>query len=195
MLSAPEHEWLVMTLCRASDADRAAKFHRACVALGATGIMADMDDEPAQIPLDLEQTKNTIVEMLPQRAFDSIYTHGPLGEYTYHRRHGECCRAVASLCVDGRLAASQINLFAYTDRKRSTLPVVAPDANERDVLPSGLFKQKLHIIEGIYGYARDSWEARTTPAEEGYYVYRDPAKLHQFVDAQQGALVCPKREI
>ncbi len=45
----PEIDWKIVTLSRASDPDRAPKFRRVLEQLGATGEMADLDDEPGQV--------------------------------------------------------------------------------------------------------------------------------------------------
>src|ERR1039457_6135156 len=60
----------VGTLCRARDEDRAPKFFRALDMLGAKGAMADLDDEPAQVPLDEDKVRETILSLVPSETFD-----------------------------------------------------------------------------------------------------------------------------
>ena len=50
ILAHPEYDWRIVTLCRASDPDRAPKFRRVLEQLGAVGDMADSDDGPDQVP-------------------------------------------------------------------------------------------------------------------------------------------------
>jgi hypothetical protein len=51
--------------------------------------MADLDDEPAQVGLPIEQVQETIVQLLAGKSYSPVLTHGPKGEYTRHRRHEE----------------------------------------------------------------------------------------------------------
>jgi LmbE family N-acetylglucosaminyl deacetylase len=169
ILQRPDWDWFVLTLCRASDAERARKFESVLRYLGATGAMGDLDDAPAQVPLDPELVRDEIFEALPRRDFDVILTHGPHGEYTRHLRHEECSRAVVSLWTDGRLKTQEMKRFAYHDRGPGTLPEVRPDADERYTLDAETFARKLHIMIALYGFAPASWEARATPATEGFY--------------------------
>ena len=60
ILAHPDFDWRIVTLCRASDPDRAPKFYRVLEQLGAVGEMADLDDEPDQAPLPIEQVQETI---------------------------------------------------------------------------------------------------------------------------------------
>jgi hypothetical protein len=64
ILTHPEFHWRIVTLCRASDPDRAPKFRRVLEQLGAEGEMADLDDEPDQVPLPIEQIQETIARLL-----------------------------------------------------------------------------------------------------------------------------------
>jgi len=104
ILDHPEFDWRIVTLCRASDPDRAPKFRRVLEELGAVGEMADLDDEPDQVPLPIEQIRETIARLLAGNSYSLILTHGPKGEYTRHRRHEECCRSVVDLWQSGGIA-------------------------------------------------------------------------------------------
>src|ERR1035441_5995284 len=101
MLTHPEFLWRVVTLCRAVDPDRAPKFRRVLQQLGAEGEMADLDDGPDQVPLPIVQVEETIVRVLSGASYRLILTHGPMGEYTRHRRHEECCQSVVELWRSG----------------------------------------------------------------------------------------------
>ena len=76
-LAHPEFDWRIVTLCRASDPDRAPKFRRVLEQLGAVGEMADLDDEPDQVPLPIEQVQETIARLLAGNSYSLILTHGP----------------------------------------------------------------------------------------------------------------------
>jgi LmbE family N-acetylglucosaminyl deacetylase len=171
ILAHPEFLWRVVTLCRASDPDRAPKFRRVLQQLGAEGEMADLDDGPDQASLPIEQVQQTIVRLLPGCSFDLILTHGPKGEYTQHRRHRECCQAAVQLWRTGGLSAKRLWMFAYEDGDRAYLPRVRDDADLRDILSGNIWLEKRRLITDVYGYGADSWEARTTPREEGFWCF------------------------
>jgi len=171
ILAHPEFDWRIVTLCRASDPDRAPKFRRALEQLGAAGEMADLDDEPDQVPLPIEQIQETITRLLARYSYGLILTHGPKGEYTRHRRHEECCRSVVELWRSGSIATNRLWLFAYEDGGRAYLPRVCGDADRRDMLPENIWLEKRRLITDVYGYAPESWEAQATPREEGFWCF------------------------
>jgi LmbE family N-acetylglucosaminyl deacetylase len=171
ILDRPDWNWFVLTLCRADDRDRAPRFERVLQYLGAKGAMANLDDGPNQDPLESEQIGETILRHLPSLSFDLILTHGPFGEYTRHRRHEECCATVLSLWTQGQISTREMKLFAYEDQGGAVLPFVSPDADEREDLATGTFARKYHIITELYGFAAESWEARTTPKIEGFFCF------------------------
>jgi LmbE family N-acetylglucosaminyl deacetylase len=171
ILAHPEYDWHVVTLCRASDQDRAPKFRRALEQLGAVGEMADLDDGPDQAPLPMEQVQETIARLLAGNSYSLTLTHGPRGEYTQHRRHEECCHGVVELWQSGRIYTDRLWSFAYEDGGRAYLPQVRSDADRRDVLTENLWLEKRRLITNVYGYGIDSWEGRTTPREEGFWCF------------------------
>ena len=61
ILSRRQWSWHVVSLCRASDADRAPKFHRVLARLGAVGAMGDLDDGPEQNPLDDARVREVVL--------------------------------------------------------------------------------------------------------------------------------------
>jgi hypothetical protein len=131
--------------------------------------MADLDDEPNQVPLSAEQVQQTIVRLLPACSYNLIMTHGPRGEYTQHRRHEECCRTVVQLWQSGRINTRQLWLFAYEDGGRAYFPRVREDADRCNMLTDDIWLEKRRLITDVYGYGAESWEAKTTPREEGFW--------------------------
>lgn len=95
ILSHPSWNWFIITLCRASDRDRAPKFFQTLKTLGVEGKMGDLDDSREQKPLAETVVQETILQLLPQKHFDLMIAHNPAGEYTRHLRHEEIGRAVA----------------------------------------------------------------------------------------------------
>lgn len=171
ILTHPEFLWRVVTLCRASDPDRAPKFRKVLDRFGALGEMADLDDGPDQEPLPVETIEETIARLLAGNTYDLVLTHGPNGEYTQHRRHAECCRAVVGLWQAGAIVTRRLWLFAYDDGGREYLPRVRQDADRHDMLPENIWAEKRHVITDIYGFGPDTWEAQTTPRDEGFWCF------------------------
>jgi LmbE family N-acetylglucosaminyl deacetylase len=171
ILTHPEFHWRVVTLCRASDPDRAPKFRQALQQFGAEGEMADLDDEPDQVPLPIDEVQETVVRLLAGLAYDLILTHGPKGEYTRHLRHEECCQSVVGLWRSGGIETKHLWLFAYEDGGRAYLPRVRNDANRLDVLTDGVWLEKRRLITDVYGYGTGSWEARSTLRKEGFWCF------------------------
>ena len=172
ILMHPEIDWTILTLCRLSDPDRAPKFNKAMKALGAEGIMGDLDDGPEQIPLDCHEVKCAISELLPSDDFDLILTHGSGGEYTRHRRHEEVGRAVMALLENEKLFAKEIWRFAYDDDSGKHLPRATKDADFKIRLPRKIWAQKYKIITEIYGFSKDGFEAKTTPKQEAFWCFK-----------------------
>ena len=159
----------ILTLCRASDPDRAPKFRRVAEAYGAEGRMGDLDDGPDQRPLSDEEVRAAVRALVPEEPFDLILTHGPKGEYTRHRRHEECLRAVAALWASRALRAGRMWTFAYEDGGGAYLPRAAPDADRIVPLSAALRRRKEWIVTDLYGFAPDGFEARVaTMAVEAF---------------------------
>ena len=169
ILTHPEFHWRIVSLCRASDLDRAPKFRKALRQFGAEGEMADLDDGPDQKPLPTELVQEAIARLLGGHTYSLILTHGPAGEYTRHRRHEECCQGVVELWRSGGINTKHLWFFAYEDGGRSYLPRVRGDADRRETLTNEIWMQKQKLVTDVYGYGGDSWEARCTPRKEGFW--------------------------
>jgi LmbE family N-acetylglucosaminyl deacetylase len=176
-------DWKVVTLCRSSDPDRAPRFRSAMEFLNARGVMGDLDDGPRQEPLPLALIGNAVETLLPNVRYDLLLTHGPQGEYTRHRRHEECCRAVLALWEAGRIRADALWLFAYDDSCGAQLPHPRGDADRRNALSEPTWREKHPAMTKIYGFTPDSWEARTTPRVEAFACFSRPAEAAEYVAA------------
>jgi len=183
MLSHPGWWCRIMTLCRASDPDRAPKFRTVLARLGAEGAMADLDDSAEQSPLSPETVRETVMALAGDEEYDLFFTHAPWGEYTRHRRHEETGRAVMALWATARLRARQLRLFAYEDGGRAYLPGAREDAHLRLTLPPVIWEDKYRIIHELYGFAPESWEARATPRIEGFWCFDEPDALKEWLVA------------
>lgn len=133
--------------------------------------MANLDDGPHQVPLPPELVQETTAQLLAGPSYSLILTHGPKGEYTRHRRHEECCRSVVELWRLGGIHTERLWLFAYEDGRRAYSPRVRDDADRRDMLTEDVWLEKRRLITDVYGYGPDSWEAQSTPREEGFWCF------------------------
>ncbi len=168
----PEAKWTVITICRKSDPDRAPKFSKALEKFGAIGFMGNLDDGPEQIPLAEQEVQDAIMELLPSDKFDLLLTHSTSGEYTRHLRHEETAEAVLKLWKSNRLQAKQVWSFAYEDGGKKYLPCPDKNADLKIKLPDDVWQMKYDIITKIYGFSKDSFEARTTPRQEAFRCFR-----------------------
>lgn len=178
ILMYPEKDWMVITLCRKSDPDRAPKFFKALERLNAIGVMADLDDGPEQNQLDLRKVQATILELMPFREFDLMITHSRYGEYTRHRRHEETARAVEALRESGAFSAKELWMFAYEDGNGKYLPCPIDDADCKIELPGEIWRKKYEIIRNVYGFGPDSFEAKTAPKQEAFWCFGSDEKVH-----------------
>jgi len=170
LLLHPETRWSIVTLCRENDAHRASGFPKALQQYNATGVMGDLDDGPEQKPLRTIDLEDAIIDLLPSDRYDLILTHGPWGEYTGDKRHEEIAKAVIALRESERLTATEVWMFAYEDGDKKYLPRPIDDADVTIRLPKNIWQKKYEILTATYAFAPDSFEAKTTPKEETFWV-------------------------
>ena len=168
MLMHPNVKWTILTICRKNDKDRAPRFFKALEKYKAVGFMADLDDGPEQTLLDSNQVQQTIELLLPAKDYDIIITHNTSGEYTRHLRHEETAQAVMALWKANRLTAGQLWTFAYEDGNRKYLPRAIKNADLLIKLNKEIWQKKYNILTRIYGFDKNSFEAKTTPEEEAF---------------------------
>ncbi len=169
ILSHPSWKCFIVCLCRKSDAERAQKFSKVLEILKSDGVMDDVDDGPDQKPLDEKVLEDTILSLLPPGHFDLVITHSPNGEYTRHLRHEETGLAVQKLWSMGKIAANELWTFAYEDGNRAYYPIAVKNASNYHELTQNVWQQKYNLITEIYGFGKDSWEAKTTPQAEAFW--------------------------
>lgn len=182
IISHPLWNWFTVTLCRASDEDRAPRFFLAQHDLGATGKMGNLDDGPEQKPLDENEVQETILTLLPPRHFDLIISHSPTGEYTRHIRHEEVGRAVITLWHAGKLSTDELWTFAYEDGGKRYLPRPIKTAPVYHHLPEQTWQIKYRIITGIYGFGQNSFEAETTPRAEAFWRFTNSSEAQDWLE-------------
>jgi LmbE family N-acetylglucosaminyl deacetylase len=169
MLLHHETRWTVITLTRQSDPDRSARFNNVMKYLGAKGVMGDLDDSPEQKPLAEKDIRKTILSLLPMGKFDMVLTHSRWGEYTRHLRHEETSKAVLALFNTKEIPAGKMWMFAYEDGGGKYLPKPSRDADVSVRLPDRIAQEKYKIITELYGFAPDSFEAKSCPKQEAFW--------------------------
>ncbi|TDN86391.1 GlcNAc-PI de-N-acetylase [Salegentibacter sp. 24] len=183
ILTHPECNWFVVSLCRGKDAERAPKFYQCLKILKAKGIMGDLDDGPAQTPLKNKIVKDVLLDLLPDEPFDLVITHNPSGEYTRHRRHEEVSRAVIESWYQHKISANELWTFAYEDGNKEYLPRAEKMAWQFP-LSEKIWKQKYTLITQTYGFPPEGFEATTTPRIEAFWKFNNPQEVYQWL--QQG---------
>ncbi|MFH1446716.1 MAG: hypothetical protein ABIG43_04805, partial [Chloroflexota bacterium] len=85
-----------------------------------------------------------------------------------------------TLWYNRNLDANKIWLFAYTDDNETHLPLPETNAHYKVPLPPSILKDKQNIITEIYGFTPDSWEARTTPREEAFWIFNSQTEAKKW---------------
>lgn len=182
ILSQTSWRCSIVTLCRASDPDRAPRFFQAVKALRADGQMGDLDDGPEQVPLAEDMLQKTILQLLPRKHFDLVISHSPAGEYTRHRRHEEIGKAVITLWHKRKIRANELWTFAYEDGGKQYRPRPIKTATIYRALSEVIWRKKYEIITTIYGFSPNGFEAETTPRAEAFWQFMDSVKAKQWLD-------------
>jgi LmbE family N-acetylglucosaminyl deacetylase len=151
ILSHPSWRWFIVCMCRGSDKGRAPKFYKTLQILKSEGIMGDLDDGPEQKPLDENELKHEILQLLPSRHFDLIISHNPTGEYTRHIRHEEVSKAIIKLWYSGKISANELYTFAYEDGGKEYYPRPVQNASVYRTLTKRIWLRKYNIITKTYG--------------------------------------------
>jgi LmbE family N-acetylglucosaminyl deacetylase len=172
ILNNPLWDCFIISLCRKNDEDRAPKFYNVLSALNAKGMMGNLDDGPEQTPLNNADIQQVIMDLLPKTAFDLIITHNLSGEYTKHLRHQEVSKAVMRLWRDDKIKADTLWAFAYEDGNKAYLPKAVERAHIYTVLSESIWLKKYNLMTQTYGFKKDSWEAKTTPKAEAFWVFQ-----------------------
>lgn len=171
-LMHPETRWIILSLCRRSDPERAPKFRKVLDILGAQGDLGDLDDGPEQTPLPPADVQSAVLALTGSGEYDLILTHSRSGEYTRHRRHEEVGAAVLDLWDAGRIASRELWTFAYHDSEPAHIIQTIKGADIIEHLPEEIWKQKLGLITDVYGFAPDSFEANAALHQEAFWKRR-----------------------
>lgn len=193
ILSHPLWNCFVVCLCRKNDKERAPRFYKALEALHSEGIMGDLDDGADQKPLKNNEVAQTILGLLPPVDYDLILTHHLTGEYTRHLRHEEVSKATIQLWRSGKISANELWTFAYKDNHKEHYPIATENASVCYRLTKDDWQKKYNIITKIYGFEKNSWEAKTTPNAEAFWHFSKSSDvadwMTQIEDVKDGKLI------
>lgn len=182
ILENPQWSYFIISLCRKNDKSRSSKFHKALKFLNAQGVMGNLDDGPEQIPLNDIEVEQCVLDLLPKKRFDLLITHSPSGEYTRHLRHEEVGKAVIKLWNKNKIATNELWIFAYEDGDKKYFPKAIKNATYLEMLKYEIWKKKYKLITETYGFDKNSWEAKTTPKVEAFWVFRDIKEVIKFIN-------------
>ena len=174
ILKYQEYKWTILTLCRASDKDRAPKFYRVAKYLNAKGIMADLDDEDK---LSLKQTlpeiKKILKVKLPKQNFDYFFTHGSNGEYG-HPRHKGAHMVIKDMVKSGEIKTNNLYFFNYEKKtKKEFAPPLAKDSSDFVLkLTKAEYTKKKGVMSEIYGFDPNGIDASYCTNPEAFKKFK-----------------------
>ena len=163
ILKHKDWNWNILSLCRKEDLDRMPKFQKVCSLYGAKGIISDLEDEDLK-PLAINKIVSKIKEVLPEKEFDYLFTHGTNGEYG-HLRHEEIHKAVKQMLEQGELTAKKAYSFSYVPGNITAphdlslkIPIPNTKADLFVPLTKQEFEKKFMIMNKVYCYQEGIFE-------------------------------------
>lgn len=182
ILSHPSWNCFIVSVCRGNDSERASKFYNALKVLKSEGNMGNLDDGPEQNPQDEEEVEQTILNLLPEKHYDLIFSHNPNGEYTRHLRHEEVSKSVINLWNIGKIKADELRTFAYEDGQKKYYPRPIENAAIYRTLTKRIWLRKYSILRETYGFEKESWEVQTTPRNEAFWQFTNPFHARKWLN-------------
>jgi len=166
--------WTIFSLCRASDKDRAPKFHSICKHYDARAVITDLEDEGK---LNINQTipliKKCILSKFKNRKFDYVFTHGRNGEYG-HPRHVGVHQAVKELVEETKIITQNLLFFNYKKDPQGKLSSMKPksDSDMLIKLPQKIFIKKKKLQSEVHGYKYDGIDNKMCTKEEAFKEFK-----------------------
>jgi LmbE family N-acetylglucosaminyl deacetylase len=168
ILSFPTTKWTILSLCRGDDPDRAPKFKKIAKHYGARGIISDLeDDEKLNIKESLQEIRERILKLLPQKNFDYIFTHAYNGEYG-HPRHKGVHQVLKKIVKEKKISAKEIFCFSYELDEKTGLAISKSNSGYSFDLKPKILAEKRKIIHELYGFKKDSFEYKSCSAKETF---------------------------
>lgn len=172
-------DWTVLSLCRASDADREPKFRRVMNFLNARGFIEDLEDEDLMsVQESIPKIEKQILKFLKTqfgirqtKEFDYLFTHGLNGEYG-HDRHIGTHLAIKSLLKTKKISFQDVYFFNYQkqDNKKN---LIIPGNNSEYLLElnENEYQEKRRIVAEMYGYPYDGIDVNLCSKIEAFIKY------------------------
>lgn len=151
----------LIVLCRAKDTDRYPKFRKVAEFLKAESHIFDLDDaeegDYKQIPS--EEIIKKILQVIKNKKFDILYTHGKEGEYG-HVRHLDINKAVNEMLDKKLLSAKKVFYFSYHKMKNNfqNYAIYNSNADKLIKLKEPYLSMKKKLITDIYGFQKGGFE-------------------------------------
>jgi len=163
--------WTILSLCRASDPDRAPKFKKVCEHLKAKAIIEDMDDEGnLNFNQTVKKADELILKNLHRKKFDYIFTHGENGEYG-HEAHRAVHQAVKRMIKNGDITAKKIFYFNYKKARNKKFPIDEKlDSDLLFKMKKTDFDKKKKVMTRIYGFAPDGIDVNYCTNPEAFLI-------------------------
>jgi len=161
-------DFTILSLCRASDTDRAPKFKKVCDYYGAKSIILDLEDDRLN-PVNINKIVGLIKNNLPEFKYDYIFTHGKNGE-SGHVRHKEIHEAVCNMIKKGILKTKKVLFFSYEKRENNFqgYAIYNSNANMFIKLDDEELSLKKKFITEIYGYQKGGFEEKSSGETEAF---------------------------
>ena len=170
IMTYPEIDWTIFSLCRASDIDRAPKFKRVCKFYNAQSIITDLEDEDKlSIKKTIPIIKKNILEKVGKKKFDFVFTHGENGEYC-HPRHLGVYQAIKELSKKNELKAKVTLHFNYKKISRKEFSPFTFKKNS-DILVKldrKMLNKKKSVMTNIYGFSEDGVDTSYCTSPEAF---------------------------
>jgi LmbE family N-acetylglucosaminyl deacetylase len=155
--------WIIFSLCRAGDYDRAPKFHKVCAHFKADAFIDDLEDEDQ---LSVNDSVPLIKKMILrhfnfQKQDAVIFTHGENGEYG-HPRHLGVNLAVRELIREKIISVEQVMFFHYQKKSAGRKKYHMIGRRNPDFileLSSDEYQKKKDVMTKLYGFSPQGIDA------------------------------------
>jgi LmbE family N-acetylglucosaminyl deacetylase len=162
-------DWTILSLCRASDTDRAPKFKRVMKYLGAKGFIEDLeDDDLMSVQESIPKIKKQVLNFIGTNKFDYLFTHGLNGEYG-HNRHIGTHLAIKSLLKTEKISFQDVYFFNYQKQDNEKNPIISGNDSEYLLkLSEEEYQEKRRIVAKMYGYPYDGIDVNLCSKVEAF---------------------------
>ena len=158
----------IISLCRATDLNRAPKFKKVCKILNTRSFMSDLEDDKLN-EIKTDEVIKRIKQFIKDEEYDFLFTHNSNGEYG-HIRHKDVHNAVLKMLKDKTLKAKKVFFFSYYPKDKDCFPNLKSD--KLIYLSDILIKEKKRLIHKVYGFDEGSFEEKCSRDIESFEVMK-----------------------